>query len=318
MKLTAILAESASGLGMRFNLLGILPVGLLVLFVMALYQSGAYAGPPDLAAVARGATAMDAADSVIVGAAVLALALVLQPLQLSLVRLLEGYWGDGAAGRALASAGVARHRRKRQALQQAAEAAGDPSPDERTRMADAAWRLRRFYPARDRVLPTMLGNVLRAAEDQGGRAYGMDAVVMWPRLYPLLPERITAMLADRRDQLDLSARFCAVFLAAALIAGGALATRGWWLLVPAVCLVLAWLAYRAAIAAALAYGEGIQSAFDLHRFDLLAAMHLALPPDRETERRVNRELSDFLRQGVPVNLQYVHAATNPKKGQTSP
>ena len=306
MSLGSVLEENASSLGLRFNLLGILPVGLLVLFVLAIYQSGGFTGTPDVRALVRSASEMNAADSVFIAVVVLSLSVILHPLQLSLVRLLEGYWGDSRLGRALSAKGRAYHQRKREALQRAAEATTAPSPEELTRMVDAAWRLQHFYPAHDRVLPTTLGNVLRAAEEQGGRSYGMDAVVLWPRLFPLLPERITEILADQRDQLDLAARFAVVFLIAALVAGSTLALNDWWSVVPLACLALAWLAYRAAIAAALAYGDGIQTAFDLHRFDLLEALHLALPPDRDTERKANRELCDFLRQGVPVNLRYTH------------
>jgi hypothetical protein len=172
-----------------------------------------------------------------------------------------------------------------------------------------------LYPTRDRVLPTKLGNVLRAAEDRSGRGYGMDAVILWPRLYPLLPKPVTDLLADQRDQLDIAARFCVVFMIAGVIAGVALIAQGWWWLVPIACVLLAWLAYRSAVAAAIAYGDGIQIAFDLHRFDLLEALHLELPVDRDMERKANRELCDFLRQGVPVNLRYVHKRPRADKAE---
>jgi hypothetical protein len=35
------------------------------------------------------------------------------------------------------------------------------------------------------VTPPGLGNVLAAMEDGAGRTYGLDAVIVWPRLYPL-------------------------------------------------------------------------------------------------------------------------------------
>jgi hypothetical protein len=305
-KLTGVLGDAAGDLGLRFNLLGILPVGMLVLFLTAMYQSGAFSGAPDVGAIARSAENIGAADSVWVAVGVVSLAVVLQPLQMSLVQLLEGYWGNWWPARALAAVSIGYHRRRRQRLQQATQTTADATPETREQMANAAWRLQHFYPGADRVLPTTLGNVLRAAEDRGGRGYGMDAVVVWPRLYPLLSPGVSAMLADQRDQLDLAARFCVVFLIAAIVAAATLATHGWWWLVAAVCVALAWIAYRAAVAAALAYGDGIQTAFDLHRFDLLEALHLELPGDREAERHANRELCDFWRQGVPINLRYVH------------
>jgi hypothetical protein len=156
------------------------------------------------------------------------------------------------------------------------------------------------------VMPTRLGNALRAAELRAGEPYGLDAVVAWPRLYPLLSEPVRALVDGQRDALDLNARFCAVFAAAAVIAAALLAAHGWWLLVAVGCLVLAWLAYRSAVAAAIAYGEGIRTAVDLHRFSLLQALHLPLPATPEEERALNGKVSRFLLQGVPLDAPYQH------------
>jgi hypothetical protein len=123
----------------------------------------------------------------------------------------------------------------------------------------------------------------------------------------LLPERLIGILDDQRGQLDVAVRFCVVFLLAVAASAALLAQHGWWLAVPLAALMLAVLSYRAAVAAAIAYGVTLEAAFDLHRFDLLEALHLPLPPDRKTERILNEGLSDFLRQGVPVNFPYTHA-----------
>jgi hypothetical protein len=169
----------------------------------------------------------------------------------------------------------------------------------------AASELRRL-PPREYLMPTRLGNALRAAELRAGEPYGLDAVVAWPRLYPLLSDPVRALVDGQRDALDVNARFCAVFAAAAVIAAVLLAAHGWWLLVAAGCLVLAWLAYRSAVAAAIAYGEAIRAAVDLHRFTLLEALHLPLPATLEEERSVNGELSRFLLQGVPLDTPFKH------------
>jgi hypothetical protein len=310
MTLDGLLGDTIKGLGPRFNLTGALPTTALFLFILALYWSGVPANAPNLARVLQNAEELGIKEALFLGITVLTFALIVQPLQLSLVRILEGYWGGSWLGGRLSQFGIGlqRRRRKRSSMAETpmTEDTEDVPGEEAARMRLAAWQLRQFYPAESRLLPTRLGNVLRAAEDNAGRRYGLDAVVVWPRLYPLLSDQVTASMADRRDQLDLAVRFCAVFMLAALISAIALLQYGWWLLVPTAALGLAWLSYRAAITAALAYGEGIEAAFDLHRFDLLKALHLPLPADRESEREANRELSDFLRQGVPVNFQYDH------------
>jgi hypothetical protein len=52
----------------------------------------------------------------------------------------------------------------------------------------------------------------------------------------------------------------------------------------------------------------MQTAFDLHRFDLLQSLHLPLPSDRTSEIAENTKLSDFLRQGLPFRCIYEHPA----------
>ncbi len=53
-------------------------------------------------------------------------------------------------------------------------------------------------PAPELLRPTLPGNVLAAVESRAGEPYGLDAVVAWPRLYPLLGEGVKAVVDDRR------------------------------------------------------------------------------------------------------------------------
>jgi hypothetical protein len=57
--------------------------------------------------------------------------------------------------------------------------------------------------------------------------------------------------------------------------------------------VSSWIAYRAAVRAAVAHGRQLYVAFDLHRFDLLRSLHLPLPPSPEAEVQINKDLSTF-------------------------
>ncbi|MFI8281101.1 hypothetical protein ACIGBH_40825 [Streptomyces sp. NPDC085929] len=70
--------------------------------------------------------------------------------------------------------------------------------------------------------------------------------------------------------------------------------------------MLSALAYRSALNAAILYGQALQTAFDLHRFDLRRALHLRLPPDLATELAWNDGLSAFLAQGLDVAVSYQH------------
>jgi hypothetical protein len=288
-------------IGARFALVGLLPTAVLALFVLALLWSGAPGDAPDLDRILEQARELDAWSGGLLFLALLVAAIVAQPLQLALVRWLEGYWP-----RRLAARGRARFDRRVATLEAAtAPRRAPPTADELEAMTEAASRLR-LLPPRGYVMPTRLGNALRAAEMRAGEPYGLDAIVAWPRLYPLLSDPVRALVDGQRDALDVNARFCAAFGAAAVIAAALLAPHGWWLLVPAACLVLAWLAYRSAVVAAIAYGEGIRTAVDLHRLTLLEAFHLPLPATLEEEKALNGKLSRFLLQGVPLDAPYEH------------
>jgi hypothetical protein len=295
-------------IGARFSLVGLMPTALLGLFVLALLLSGAPADAPSLDRIGERTGDLDAWETALIFLALLAAALVLQPFQTPLVRLFEGYWGARSPGAWLAQKGVERQRKRLCELDATAKTplSGPKDPQAAAALEAAAARERLFPDDEAALLPTRLGNVMRSGETRAGAAYGMEAVAVWPRLYPVLGEAVRAVVDDRRDQLDLSARFCAVFVTAAIVAFGLLVPHGVWLAVPAGCLVLAWMAYRGTVSAALAYNEGLRTAFDLHRFDLLTALHLPLPKTRPEEKEQNAGLSAFLLQGWDVDLEYEH------------
>jgi hypothetical protein len=319
------LLGATKDLGARFSLIGLLPTASLALFVLALVSSGAPDDSPDIDSVVSKAEDLSAWEVALLFLALVVIGVISQPFQLSLVRLLEGYWGDSRVARLLASPGIALHRWRRRRLAARQVQRGErPSAEKVVDMEMAAAQLRRLYPPVRGVLPTKLGNVLRAAEYRAGTRYGLEATVVWPRLYPLLPVELAGILDDERDQLDLAVRFCVASAFATVISVSFLINQGWWLLVPGATLLLAWLSYRAAVAAAIAYGEGIETAFDLHRFDLLRALHLQLPVNRESEREANAHLSEFLVRGEflvegnPINFVYDHGVREEETGEKSP
>lgn len=294
------LISAASDLGVRFRLVGMLPVALLALYGLALYWSGAPGHAPDVAQVIEHAKHAAGWTGFLLALGILVIALIAEPLQVSLIRLLEGYWGESPVVRPLAAPGKAFHRWRRDRLDRKQRrptgSGGQAASPARQAAREEAARKLRDYPPRAAILPTQLGNILRSAEHRAGSRYGLEATTAWPRLYPLVGDRLTAVLDDRRDQLDLAVRFCAAFGLATVLSVYCLAGHGWWLAVAAGTLAGALLCYRGALSAAAAYGEAIEAAFDLYRFDLLEAMHLALPSDLASERAANERLSLFLAQ----------------------
>ncbi len=306
MNLESLTGISPATLGFRFNLVSVFPSLVFFLMVLALIVSGAPAHKPDVQKVLIQIKALEVKESIFLTLTLIAFSLIFQPLQLYLIKFLEGYWGDRRLAVRLTQWRKSIHEKRRKKLEedQSCEDMAHVTPSARAQMWRAAWRLRRSYPCKDRLLPTALGNVMRAAEDLPGTRYGLDAIALWPKLYPLLPKELTNILADQRNQLDLAGRLCWVFLLLVPVSTAFLWRYGWWLLIPGLNLFLGWVSYQAAIAAALAYGEGINTAFDLHRFKLLESLNLPFPIDRHSEKKANKDLCSFLRQGDDVNFIY--------------
>jgi hypothetical protein len=296
--------------GSRLRLIGILPGMSLGAFIAGLLLAGAPGQRPSLPCALAKAGDISPASAVLIVLSLLVFALITQPLHLSLVRVLEGYWGGSRLTTGLRKgATILQVSRRQKIVARRDQPLG--TDQAQARAVAASWALRHRYPRDEHlVMPTALGNVLRAAEARAGRRYDLNAVVVWPRLYPLLPPPVARIVEDARNQLDVTARFTVIFLTAALVSVPLLAAYGVWLLVPAGAAALSWVSYRAAIAAAISYGMGVETAFDLHRFDLLAAMHLPLPATRSVERDLNKRLSEFLRAEFEPHFAYRHPASH--------
>jgi hypothetical protein len=247
--------------------------------------------------------------------AVIVVSVILQPFQIAIVQLLEGYWagnpidqhGRPSLAHKVAEIGIELQRRRYQFVRMLRE---DEDLDEQAEQrADAEQLLEeqrtwadsesRNYPELDsRLMPTRLGNILRAVEDRAGGRYGLDTNVVYPRLFSLLSDRLATGIANSNDQLDMAAHLCVALTVGTAVSIGLLLPNGWhnvlWLLVPAVTALLAWLSYYAAMRAAQLQGRLLETAFDLHRFDLLTALHFRLPNDPWSEYQFNRQLSSFL------------------------
>jgi hypothetical protein len=290
--------------GPRFALTGQLPTAALVLFVGLLIESGAPGAAPDLQLLPERLKNLSATEVIVLAAAIVGLAIILQPLQLGIVRTLEGYPLVNGPGAALGRRLVAFQARRWQQTKNKTASEGN-TPRDKAKRSAAAMRLLRL-PAKDRLMPTMLGNVLRAGEDRPRARYGMDAVLLWPHVHALLRPGMAAPVDDQRDQLDATTRMSATLFVGAAVSFGLLVTHGWWLAVPAALLVLSLVAYRSAIAAGVAYATVVNAAIDLHRFDLLRALHLELPRDLEAERRQWKQIGDFLTLPKTPLLGYDH------------
>ncbi|MFI2352792.1 hypothetical protein ACH492_38625 [Streptomyces sp. NPDC019443] len=182
-------------------------------------------------------------------------------------------------------------------------------------------RYYRTFPLVGSVLPTRLGNVMRAAERYPNHRYGVDGVYFWPRLYGLLPDALLTPLGAARNSIErmlvlssLSALFAVV---AAVFAFLTVPLEAW---LPCVggAILLSFLAYRAAVSAAVGYGELIRAAYDTHRRELWAKVGWETQEAFDKERASWRRVSQVLYRGETDTAQpTISLPRKPQNGGTA-
>jgi hypothetical protein len=212
------------------------------------------------------------------------------------LRLLEGYWPRWAnplrlrLARRLAERAAAEAPAWQKAYERVQPPA-DPTAEDLAFYARLERRRRRCPSSPGYFLPTPIGNILRAAERRPFDKYGLDAVVLWPRLWPALPEALRSDLLAGRASLDQAAiagvwgvLFCAF------------APFTFWVipigLGVAVTAVVAVVPRRAQT-----FGELMEAAYDQYRTTLYIQLRCPLPANPHQERLAGHQLTSYLWRG---------------------
>ena len=325
--------------GARFSLVNLTPTAFLIIVIAALVKSGAYTSPhPSLVSTFEkfGKNPGLAAAAAF---GIFLLAVLLRPFQATIVQLLEGYWRRWPPLDLANEVATERHRRLRNTadITLRVEPPEEPVSLEFSEVADYARKLRAHrrkgrrangiyhrYPFPidrpdffdDRLMPTILGNALKDGEDNAGHRYGLEMPIVYPRIYPLLSPKLDKAISAQLDILDTTSAFCVVFGFIALLGLPLVIRLDWWSLIPLGAVLMSALAYRGAVTTARDHGRLLATALDLHRFDMLMAMHFELPPTPQDELDFNTKLSTFLESHSDVtrmgsNVRYKHPAGLP-------
>lgn len=299
--------------------------------VWLLIIAGAYTdNPVDLATVVHRLGRQPVQAGLVVFGIVLA-GVLLRPFQVALVQFLEGYWRSRALG-LLKEAATEQHRRRRESAEivsnvEVPEVEGGlfgavvAQAHRRWRQArtvDRANQVFGRYPREEEhVMPTHIGNILRAGEDAAGNRYGLQLNAITERLWPSLSPTIAGSITRNLDLIDTMCALCIALFAATAAALPVLWHPSGWAWIPLFTSITGAVAYRAALRAATGHARLLAAAVDLHRFDMLAALHLPLPTSAAEELRFNKDLSRFFTatDGTPPsifpeldNAHYQHSA----------
>jgi hypothetical protein len=162
-----------------------------------------------------------------------------------------------------------------------------------------------YYPPlghEHEVMPTRIGNILRASEIHAYDRYQIDSSIIWTRLRPLLPAEVVAALEDKKTARDFSLLMALLAAAFTLIWCPLLAifTDRWGIfLICAAGWPLALISYRNAVESTLAYAEQVKATFDVNRHLLLKALNRE-PKTLEAERQDWKNLSRFFYRNMSI------------------
>lgn len=225
-------------------------------------------------------------------------------LVVPVTRLLEGYWPAWVTA---AWARFGRLLRRRPGPQRQQDltvefmrlSAGPATAEKQARLAVVQQLIGRLPADPARLMPTMLGNILRAMEDRPRVRYGLETPLVWPHLWFTLPGDARTDIAAARAKLDRSV--------AAVIWGAAtslLLVFTPWALLP--LLVIPVVAYRFwVVPSAITYADLVSAAFDLYRLELYRALHLEAPKDAADEPLDGMRLNQYLLIGQAPGSGFV-------------
>ena len=149
------------------------------------------------------------------------------------------------------------------------------------------YKLGNFPVDHNWLMPTVLGNLMRAAEEHPLNHYGLEINITWPRLWLLLPEDAKKEVSRSRNQLDQAVQ---IFSWALLFCVWSI----WNPWAAIIGLLLAILFYQAVIQAAGAFGQILKSVYDLYRFSLYENLHWPIPTSPADEISHGKDLTNYL------------------------
>jgi hypothetical protein len=244
----------------------------------------------------------------------LGLALLLSVLQRGIVMTYEGYgWGKLWPFRRLTLRSRLKLLRSKRELERirdrlASEPEGSPRHGAlRERYNDIWIRVVDTYPTDPaNVLPTRLGNAIRAFERYAWDRYGIESMLFWTRLWPTFPEAYKEQVSDAQAAFTMSLHvvFLLHLISLELVVAFLVTLSAAPLLAAAILLAVSRVVYEGAISQAIDWGYACNAGIDLYRRGYLRALELKPPADLDSERRLWERVTWFFAYGQPGGLRF--------------
>jgi hypothetical protein len=247
----------------------------------------------------------EATQLLILGGFALVVGLALSGCSYLITRAFEGYpllrLLDRRIMGLVPRAAIAAQRRRFRRLRAVRDDAGKPQSDRN----QAAWCLEKYFPHEEsKLLPTRIGNALRAFEQHSNARWGLDGITIWPRIEALLSseERETHVNAQIDFYVFMNGALVAYLVGVALVYDKAFNVShpaSQWPLY-ALPFVIGYIVYRAALPPAVNWGDAVRTSIDLHRLDLYEKLGVRAPSSFSDEREMAKHINKALLYGRPL------------------
>lgn len=225
---------------------------------------------------------------------------LMQVFRTPILRLLEGYWPwpFNYLGLGIVSLQRIQLQKKYEELRKLRGSAEFLDGRQRERLAWVEYWTHWRPAVSSELLPTAIGNILRARERSPERKYGLDTTLFLPLLLSLIPENTRTDFAKARSSLDQLIELWFVGLVFLI----------WTFFTPRAALIsLVWMivVYGMVKKAAMNYGNLLEAVFD-HRLLLYDKLGLKRPKNIIEEKYLGYQLTEFYWRGgtPPESLVY--------------
>jgi hypothetical protein len=207
-----------------------------------------------------------------------------------LYRLLEGYIWPRRAYEARKRAQVRRWERLK------AIAFASPESGVDLIQQQLAWERLKEYPEEQYILPTRLGNAIKAFETYGVSRYGLDSQTFWYELVTVAPDALQKEEQDARAVVDffVSAIYLAAIFSVVAILISILRADLQSLVAGAIAAMLIPFFYSRAVKSVRQWRFVVQALVNVGRLKLAGALGLVLPSTLEEERLMWQALTGFV------------------------